>query len=49
VIPIITGATETISESFRKYLSKRPGKHETEERQKTATLGTAHMLLIVTM
>jgi hypothetical protein len=42
VIPVIIGATETISKSFRKYLSNVPGKHEVKELQKTAILGTAH-------
>jgi hypothetical protein len=28
VIPLIIGATGTISKSFRKYLSNVPGKHE---------------------
>jgi hypothetical protein len=28
VIPVIIGATETISKSFRKYLSNVPGIHE---------------------
>ena len=28
MIPEITGATGTISKSFRKYLSNIPGKHE---------------------
>jgi hypothetical protein len=32
------------SKSFRKYLSNIPGKHEIKEVQKTATLGTAHIL-----
>ena len=44
VIPVIIGATETISESFRKYVSNIPGKHEVKELQKTAILGTAHIL-----
>jgi hypothetical protein len=43
VIPVIKGATETISKSFRKYLSNIPGKHNIKELQKTAILGTAHM------
>jgi hypothetical protein len=43
VIPVIIGATGTISESFRKYVSNIPGKHEVRELQKTATLGTAHI------
>jgi hypothetical protein len=41
-IPVITGATGTVSESFRKYVSNIPGKHEVKELQKTAILGTAH-------
>ena len=31
VIPVITGATGTISKSFRKYVSNIPGKHEVKE------------------
>ena len=42
VIPVIIGATGTISKSSRKYLSNIPGKHEVKELQKTAILGTAH-------
>jgi hypothetical protein len=49
VTPIITGATRTISKSFRKYLSSVPGKHELNELQTTATLGTAHTLQKVLM
>ena len=44
VIPVIIGATGTISKLFRKYLSNIPGKHEVKELQKTAILGTAHIL-----
>jgi hypothetical protein len=33
VIPVIIGATGTISESFRKYVSNIPGKHEVKELQ----------------
>jgi hypothetical protein len=44
VIPVIIGATGTISKSFRKYMSNIPGNHEVKELQKTAILGTAHML-----
>jgi hypothetical protein len=44
VIPIIKGATGTISMSFRKYVSNIPGNHEVKELQKTAILGTAHIL-----
>ena len=34
VIPVITGATETISKSLRQYLSNIPGKHKIKEQQK---------------
>jgi hypothetical protein len=44
VIPIIIGATGTISKSFRKHLSNIPGNHEVKELQKTTILGTAHIL-----
>ena len=49
VIPVIIGATRTISKSFRKHLSNIPGKHEVKEIQKTAVLGTAHILRKVLM
>ena len=44
VIPVIIGATGTISKSFRKYVSNIPGKHEVKE-----LLGTAHTLRKVLM
>jgi hypothetical protein len=44
VIPVIIGATGTISKSFRKYMSNIPENHEVRELQKTAILGTAHIL-----
>ena len=49
VIPVIIGATGTISKSFRKYVSNIPGKHEVKELQKTAIFGTAHVLRKVLM
>ena len=49
VIPIIIGATGTISKSFRKYVSNISGKHEIKEQHKTAILGTAHILRKVLM
>ena len=49
VIPVITGATGTISKSFRKCVSNIPKKHEVKELQKTAILGTAHILREVLM
>jgi hypothetical protein len=44
VIPVIIGATGTISKSFRKYVSNMPGNREVKELQKRAILGTAHIL-----
>jgi hypothetical protein len=40
-IPVIIGATETISESLTQYLSKIPGKHEIKElqQQKNSHIG----------
>jgi hypothetical protein len=49
VTAVIIGATGTISKSFRKYLSSVPGKHDIKELQKTAILGTAHILRKVLM
>ena len=49
VIPVIVGATGTISKTFRKYVSNIPGHHEVKELQKTAILGTAHILRKVLM
>jgi hypothetical protein len=49
VIPVIIGATGTISKSFRKYVSTIPGNREVKELQKTAILGTAHTLRKVLM
>jgi hypothetical protein len=49
VIPVIIGATGTISKSFRKYVSTIPGNHDVKELQKTAILDTAHILWKVLM
>jgi hypothetical protein len=49
VIPVIIRAIGTISKSFRKYVSTIPGNHEVKELQKTAILGTAHVLWKVLM
>jgi len=49
VIPVIIWATGTVSKTFRKYVSSIPGKHEVKELQKTAILGTAHILRKVLM
>jgi len=44
VIPVIIGATGTISKLFGKYVSNIPGNREVKELQKTAILGTVHIL-----
>jgi hypothetical protein len=44
VIPVIIGATGTISQSFRKCVSNIPGNHKVKELLKRAILGTAHIL-----
>jgi hypothetical protein len=44
VIPVIIGATGTISKLFRKYMCYIPRNHEVKKLQKTARLGTAHIL-----
>jgi hypothetical protein len=43
-IPVKIAANGTIPQSFRKYLSNITGKHEIKGLQKTAILGTAHIL-----
>jgi hypothetical protein len=40
----IIGATGTISKSLGKFVRNISGKHEVKELQKTAILGTAHIL-----
>jgi hypothetical protein len=49
VIPVIIGATGSVSKSFRKYVSTIPRNREVKELQKTAILGTAHTLRKVLM
>jgi hypothetical protein len=44
VIPVLIGATGTISKSSRNYVSNIPGNHDVGELQKTAIFGTAHIL-----
>jgi hypothetical protein len=39
VIPVIIGATGTISKSFRKYMSNIPGNVQVKKLEKTAILG----------
>ena len=49
LIPVTIGATGTISESLRQYLSDGPGKHGIKELRAAAILGTAHRLWEVLM
>jgi hypothetical protein len=49
VIPVIIGATGTISKSLIKYLSNIPGKHKMKELRETVILRTAHMIRKVLM
>jgi hypothetical protein len=44
VIPVIIGATGTVSKSLRKYVSTIPGNHEVWDLHKTAILGIVHIL-----
>jgi len=44
IIPVITGATRTVTRSLRKNLETVPGKHSTDSLQKTATLRTSHVI-----
>jgi len=49
VIPVIRGATGTISKSFRKYVRNVTGNCEVKGLQKAAILGPAHILRKVLM
>ena len=49
VIPVITVVTGNISKSLRQYMSNIPGKNKIKELQKTAILGTPHILRKVLM
>ena len=49
VIPVIIGATGTISKPFRKYVSNISGNNEVKELQKTAIMSNAHTLRKVLM
>ena len=43
-IPVITGATGRVTRSLRKNLEAVPEKHSIDSLQKTAILGTSHIL-----
>jgi hypothetical protein len=44
VIPVIIGATGIVSKSLQKYLETIPGRHSIYYLQKTAILGTSHII-----
>jgi hypothetical protein len=44
VIPVIIGTTGIVSKSLQKYLETIPGQHSVDFLQKTAILGTSHII-----
>jgi len=44
IIPVIIGAIGIATRSLRKNLEAVPGKHSIDSVQKTATLGTLHII-----
>jgi hypothetical protein len=44
IVPVIIGATGIVTRSLRKNLETVPGKHSTDSVQKTAILGTSHII-----
>jgi len=44
IIPVIIGATGIVTRSLRKIWEAVPGKHSTDSIQKTAILGTSHII-----
>ena len=44
IIPVIIGATGIITRSLRKNLETVPRKHSIDSLQKTAILGTSHII-----
>ena len=44
VVPVIIGATGVVERNIKKYLNKIPGKHNIYNLQRSAVLGTAHIL-----
>jgi hypothetical protein len=43
IIPVINGATGTVTKDLTKNLETIPRKHSTDSLQKTAILGTSHV------
>ena len=44
VVPVIIGATGVIDKNIKKYIGKIPGHHKIYNLQRSAILGTAHIL-----
>jgi len=44
IIPVIIGATGIVTRSLRKNFEAVPGKHSIDSLQKTAILGTSHII-----
>ena len=44
IIPVVIGATGIVRRSLRKHLEAVPGKHSIDPLQKTAILGTSHII-----
>jgi hypothetical protein len=44
VIPVVTGATGSVTKGLKKYPETIPGKHSIDFLQKTAVLGTSHII-----
>jgi hypothetical protein len=44
VIPVIIGTTGIVNKSLQKYLETIPGQHSIDSLQKTAILGTSHII-----
>ena len=44
IVPVIIGATGIVTRSVRKNLETVPGKHWLDSLQKTAILGTSHII-----
>ena len=44
IVPVIIGATGIVTRSLRKNLEAVPGKHSIDSLQKTAILGTSHII-----
>jgi hypothetical protein len=44
VIQVVIGATGIVSKSLQKYMETIPGQHSIDSLQKTAILGTSHII-----